>query len=323
MREFASIAVCLSITCSRASVLQSGSAAIIVMHIVRWKPGPKGACEIDNQAFERRNGAMRLFVLLMSLLASACSSTGKRLDDLAHAAGLSRSIVEGNTFQHVVYANSDVGSPELIVFLDGDGRPWTSDGRRASVDPTTRNPIALELLARTDAPAIYVSRPCYQQLRDASCSPRLWTQARYSDEVIASMAAAIRKVAAARSASQIVLVGYSGGGALAVLIAEHLEHVDAVITLAANLDIDAWSQYHGYLPLTESLNPSLSDHAHPWFEMHFQGQHDTNVPAATTDAYFMRYPAAHRELIDAFDHACCWVNAWPSLYGRVRSEDRK
>ena len=81
--------------------------------------------------------------------------------------------------------------------------------------------------------------------------------------------------------------------------------------------------YHGYRPLTESLNPSLSGHAHPWFEMHFQGERDANVPAVTTDAYFTRYPTAHRELIDAFDHACCWVDAWPSLYRRVRPEDGK
>jgi dienelactone hydrolase len=259
---------------------------------------------------------MRTAVLLMSLAMSACSSTGERLDDIAQKAGLSRSIVEGEGFQHVVYANQASVDAELIVFLDGDGRPWTSDGQEPSSDPTTRRPIALELLARTNAPATYVSRPCYQQLMNANCAPRLWTQARYSEEVVASIAAAIHEIATARSVSRIALVGYSGGGTLAVLVAERLEDVESVITLAANLDIEAWAKHHGYLRLTESLNPAQSNRSHPWREMHFQGERDTNVPAKTTDAYFARYPAARRETLDGFDHACCWVHAWPSLLAR-------
>jgi pimeloyl-ACP methyl ester carboxylesterase len=266
---------------------------------------------------------MHRFILVMSLFAGACSSTGEHIDDVALAAGLSRSVAAGDPFPHVIYANrsaADAQLRELIVFLDGDGRPWSLDGQHPSPDPTTHQPIALELLTRTRAPSVYVSRPCYQQLANARCSPRLWTQARYSEEVVTSMAIAIHHVAEEHASPRLTLVGYSGGGALAELVAERLENVEAVITLAANLDIDAWTRHHEYLPLTESLNPARSERTHPWREMHFQGGHDTNVPAATTDAYFIRYPAAHRELIDAFDHACCWVNVWPSLFARVKEE---
>jgi pimeloyl-ACP methyl ester carboxylesterase len=121
-------------------------------------------------------------------------------------------------------------------------------------------------------------------------------------------------------ASQLVLIGYSGGGALAVLIAERLEDVTAVITLAANLDIEAWANHHHYLPLAQSLNPARSLRAHPWPEFHFSGLKDTVVPAATTDRYFQRYPAARRLAIEAADHVCCWEAQWPALLARVQRE---
>ena len=49
---------------------------------------------------------------------------------------------------------------------------------------------------------------------------------------------------------EVTFVGYSGGGVLAVLIAERLDNVAGVITVGANLDTDAWTEHHGYLPLT-------------------------------------------------------------------------
>ena len=57
-----------------------------------------------------------------------------------------------------------------------------------------------------------------------------------------------------------------------------------VITVGANLDTDAWTQHHGYLPLTGSLNPAASTAKHPWPEAHLYGGRDTIVPASTTFA---------------------------------------
>ena len=38
-----------------------------------------------------------------------------------------------------------------------------------------------------------------------------------------------------------------------MLIAERLENVTAVVTIAANLDTDAWTEHHKYLPMSQSL----------------------------------------------------------------------
>ena len=258
-------------------------------------------------------------LLLLPLLFQGCLSNAQRIDRQAQHAGLTRSIVTGTVYRHVLYV-SDGPSPELVVYLDGDGLPWGRDGQHAASDPTTRNPLALKLLIASDAPGVYLSRPCYQELRDAGCTPQVWTSGRYASDVVGSMAAAIRRIAAQRRSPPIVLVGYSGGGVLALLIAEQLDHVAKVITLGANLDTDAWTQHHGYLPLTDSLSPASSTHLHAWPELHLQGGRDVVVPASTTDAYFLRYPDAQRRTFADYDHVCCWVRTWPTLFESLRKD---
>lgn len=264
---------------------------------------------------------MRLPILLLSLcLLQACATSAARIDAVAQRAGLTRTVVAGSGFRHVVYANlpaTQARSQPLVIFLEGDGRPWTRDGLNPTDDPTGDEPFALELMIRTAQPALYVSRPCYQ-LRDPQCEARLWTSARYSEEIVASMTAAILALADDRAAPAVTLVGYSGGGVLAVLIAEHLDRVREVITIGANLDIDAWTQARGFLPLAESLNPARSQRRHLWPEVHYHGGHDRIVPPDTRDDYFVRYPQARREVIGDYDHTCCWLESWPSLLDRAR-----
>jgi hypothetical protein len=260
----------------------------------------------------------------MSLALAGCASESQRIDHAASAAGLSRTIVNGTSYRHVVYSNAPAragvipdSASRLFVFLDGDGRPWSDDGRQPRADPTTRNALALKLLMQTPAAGIYISRPCYQQILDAGCSTASWTSARYANDIVASIASVVREVSTRGSFAEVVLIGYSGGGALAPLVAERLENVAAVITIAANLDTDAWTTYHHYLPLADSLNPATSDRAHPWREIHLNGELDTVVPESTTAAYFSRYTAATRWPYAQFDHVCCWAEQWPDVFGRI------
>lgn len=257
----------------------------------------------------------RCVLILAAVTLTGCASNGARIDRIAADAGLSKRIVPGLLHAHVVYEKAvpvTARVNRLYVFLDGDGSPWGSSGMQPAIDPTTRNPLALRLLLATNAPGVYVARPCYQELRDEQCSSERWTGGRYSEAVVGSLLAAIGNEATKYRAEQLVIVGYSGGGALAVLIAERLNDVAAVITIGANLDIVAWADHHRYLPLTQSLNPAQSERPHPWTEFHFQGVNDSIVPVGTTDAYFERYPQAKRIAVDA-DHVCCWVKNWPGL----------
>ena len=257
----------------------------------------------------------RFATLLLALFLAGCTTNAIRIERLAATLGMSRSVVEAGGFRTPIFMRGVAGAPRepgapLGIFIEGDGVPWRAD-------PTTGDPIALKLLGQTPPPAAYVSRPCYQDMTSPRCTADRWTMQRYSDEIVGSMTEAVRMAAAQVNARRVVLVGYSGGGVLAVLIAERLDNVAGVVTVGANLDIDAWARQLGYLPLTGSLNPASSTAAHRWPEIHLYGARDAKVPPATADAYFKRFPQAKRQIVDANDHVCCWVEQWPQLWGEL------
>ena len=232
-------------------------------------------------------------MLLLALFLAGCTSNATRIEELAAALGMTRSVVVAGGFRSPIFMRGAPGPQDatLAIFIEGDGVPWEG-GRQPSLDPATRDPIALKLLAQTPLPAAYVARPCYHDMTGGRCTPERWTMARYSDEIVSSMTEVVRTTALQAKARSVVLVGYSGGGVLAVLIAERLDNVSAVITVGANLDTDAWTRHHDYLPLSGSLNPASSTAEHRWPETHLYGARDQTVPPATVEAYFKRYSGA-------------------------------
>ena len=267
------------------------------------------------------NIRLALNAMLATLLLGGCTSAGQRLDQRAREAGLETVHITAGEFPSIVYlkrsaaadhATGSISAGPLTIFLESDGIPWR-DGRQPSTDPTTLQPVALEILMRSAGPSAYISRPCYNGVRSDKCNVEHWTGARYSTEIVESMVATVREAQRRVGAESVSFVGYSGGGALAVLVAEQLDNVVSVITVAANLDTDAWTEHHKYLRLSQSLNPALSDKPHPWPELHLRGANDGVVPPATTERYFARYPRAQQRTIEGFDHVCCWVQEWPAI----------
>jgi pimeloyl-ACP methyl ester carboxylesterase len=260
----------------------------------------------------------RTALLLLALFLAGCTSNATRIEELAAALGMTRSVVVTDAFRSPIFMRGAPGPQHatLAIFIEGDGVPWEG-GRQPSLDPATRDPVALKLLAQTPVSAAYVARPCYHDMSGERCTPERWTMERYSDEIVSSMTDVVRTTALQAKARSVVLVGYSGGGVLAVLIAERLDNVSAVITVGANLDTDAWTRHHDYLPLSGSLNPAASTAEHRWPETHLYGARDQNVPPATAEAYFKRHPGARRRIVDANDHVCCWVEQWPQLWREI------
>jgi len=261
----------------------------------------------------------RLAACAAAIAAHGCASTpSARYDAIAVDLGLHREIVEGRGYAHAVYARAPAGGESLHVYLESDGSPWIGETRVAE-DPTPSEPVALELLRADPSPAVLLGRPCYHGLKPASgCDPRLWTSARYSEEVVASMASAVQRVAERHRARRLVLIGYSGGGTLAMLLAERLANVRALITIAGNLDTDAWTRLHGYTPLTGSLNPARRAPLPPAIaQLHLAGGRDRNVPAALIEPVVRRQPKAQLRVYDDADHACCWTRRWPQVLAEV------
>ncbi|VAW76078.1 hypothetical protein MNBD_GAMMA13-1562 [hydrothermal vent metagenome] len=194
-------------------------------------------------------------VCVLAIQVGACASPAARNDKFALSKGFERSEVSGAEFTHAVYQSKGSATDIWHIYIEGDGTPWKRS-HIISADPTPRNPLMLKLMAMDASPAIYLGRPCYHgMVTEPACDPWIWTHGRYSERAVASMSAALDRLISLNSIKQLVLIGHSGGGTLAILLAERTPQTQAVVTLAGNLDIERWAQYHNYSPLTGSLNP--------------------------------------------------------------------
>lgn len=249
---------------------------------------------------------------------AGCATPAERIDRLATSSGFDRRVVAGDGFEHLVYVKTS-GRPEdgFRVYLEGDGTPWITP-RRVAEDPTPRRPLALRLMALDPGPALYLGRPCYFDL-SRNCRPAYWTGARYSGAVVDSMVAALRTARRELGwGGKVTLVGYSGGGTLAMLMAPRVKDVATVVTLAANLDVAGWARLHGYSPLSESLDPAdQSPLPARVRQVHLVGGEDRNVPPRITRDFAERQRGAEVVEYPRYDHHCCWEEVWRSVLDRL------
>ena len=252
-----------------------------------------------------------LFIVVFMI--TGCSNASSVFAIKAQRIGFKTAFIQGTNFKHTIYENGIAKHKKrLHVYLGGDGTPWFK-GRYITRDPTPVKPVMLTLMQQDTSAAIYLGRPCYHQLNmPSNCHPSLWTNKRYSSIVINSMVAALKQYIQQHQDLNIKnidikLLGFSGGGTLAMLMASRLESVSTVITFAGNLDTDAWTAYHGFLPLTGSLNPAkqapLPSHIK---QIHLAGGLDKTVPAFMIKATLKRQPNARYILLKSADHHCCW-----------------
>ena len=245
---------------------------------------------------------------------------------IAAQAGWQRQLVSAAPFNLVAYRPALFPAlvTTLTVYIEGDGVAWINRSL-VSLDPTPQDPIALKLALRDpSATAIYLARPCqYVDEQEAqACGLTWWTQQRFAPTVVQAMSHAIDVLQQQTGAQHLVLVGYSGGGALAALIAAQRTDVALLLTVAGNLDHVAWTRLHRVAPLTGSLNPAdewraLADIP----QQHWVGGQDMIVPVAIAQSYAARFPKQQQpviQVIPEFDHHCCWEERWVELLSTVR-----
>ncbi|CAA0088225.1 Uncharacterised protein [Zhongshania aliphaticivorans] len=256
------------------------------------------------------------------VLLSACSSPSQRIYKMASGYGMEQLTIRGNPFQHVAYLKmAQVESQRLHVYIEGDGRPWLY-GREIAEDPTSLKPLALTLANLDAENVLYLGRPCYMGFANSGvCEKKYWTSARYAAEVVASMSTALKAVLDELDVKSVHLIGYSGGGSLAMLMATEpflsaVPSIEKVVTIAANLNVDAWTQHHNYLPLNESLDPSLQTYPNTVSFLHYAGSADKNIPASQLLDFVAEQGGSHKILADV-DHNCCWAQRWPMLLPQV------
>lgn len=218
------------------------------------------------------------------------------------------------------------GGSELATFyIEGDGAAWPTPYHPPR-DPTPARPLALALAAADPAALmVYLGRPC-QYLDTAAlqaCDSAYWSGRRFAPEVIAAYDESISRIKRQTGIRRIVLVGYSGGGVIAALLAARRDDVERLVTVAAPLATAEWVAWHGVSPLKGSLDPADSgENVRLPRGVHFVGSNDRTVPAAIVER-FVRRRGGRIEAIPGFDHECCWARDWAALLGRVTVQEAK
>ena len=176
------------------------------------------------------------------------------------------------------YKIQKAGDP-LKVYIEGDGHAFDAQGRPTD-NPTPTGVFLRELASEDPSPnVVYLGRPC-QYLQAGACSEKDWTDGRFSKEIINSMNQYVLTMMKKARSEQLVLVGFSGGAQIAGWIGvKNPKQVKKLITIAGVLDHEAWTRYHGDMPLTKSLN--LTEKKKDFLKLnqvHYAGENDKVVP---------------------------------------------
>lgn len=171
------------------------------------------------------------------------------------------------------------------IYIEGDGVAYVTRNR-PSLDPTPRTPTGLLLAREDDSLAVaYLGRPC-QYVTCEACRPVHWTTGRFSETVLEAMNRLVDKAKRQAEAKRVILFGYSGGGAVAALLAAQRTDVDMLVTICGNLDHAAWTRLHGVTPLDGSLNPiSVADRLSDIRQIHYVGSEDEIVPPSVVQSF--------------------------------------
>ncbi|MEQ8377241.1 alpha/beta hydrolase [Parvibaculum sp.] len=260
-------------------------------------------------------------------LAAACSVADPaarkvEADAMANEARLLPLTIETASFDLYARIRTTGATDRLTVYIEGDGFAWKRTNE-ISADPTPLNPVALHLAAADPSPAVaWLARPCQFTggLTARGCADTFWTEARYGETVIAAMNEAVDELKAQTGAAKLDLVGYSGGGTVAALLALRRDDIATLRTVASPLDTDAFTSVHGVSRLSSSLNPAENAPALATLpQIHYAGEDDEIVPAEINRRFLARMGESRCTALVTLpdmDHHD-WAEIWPSLMARM------
>ena len=278
--------------------------------------------EFSNTIQTHTSLVKKVFAFLITLLLISACQTTRNTQPFVWP---ENAIVTTSQFKHMVLIQGEKNTSRLHVYIEGDGRPF-SNRFQISTDPSPRHPLMLELMAQDKTASLYLGRPCYFTksnllMADEQCNYHWWTDARYSDAVVSSMIDALRQNLKKYAFKGVTLIGHSGGGTLALLMSERMPEVDQLVTLAGNLDTQAWARYHHYTPLSNSLNPAEKIKSlMPAKQLHFMGSKDDNIPPSLGQN-FLTQTGQQGRIIEGFDHSCCWDSRWQELLVEIDKQN--
>jgi pimeloyl-ACP methyl ester carboxylesterase len=256
--------------------------------------------------------------LLIALLTGCITPSIKHAETIGSTAALVREYIATPLFTYTIFIRTNDPTQTLHVYIEGDGVAWLSRYQPSS-DPTPDEPAALKLAALDPtANVVYLARPCQFTPRQMTprCQATYWTDKRFAPEVIDSISQALDQIKTRTHTSRLALIGYSGGGAVAALLAEKRHDIESLRTIAGYLDVAYVNQLHQVSAMPESLNPI--DQASALIQLpqiHFSGQNDHIIPSDVAARFVARTSTQCAQTIPVagMSHHGPWEREWPRL----------
>lgn len=265
-----------------------------------------------------------LVAVSVASLLTGCTTSPLYLDrdyaarGIAGKNGFTKNLIRGHDFILLSYVRiGETGKP-LVIYIEGDGLAWESRSRVSS-DPTPTEPLIMHLAALDPSPNVaYLARPGqYTSMGASPCDAKYWTAERFSPEVIEDMDLAVGRLRDMAGAPSVSLIGYSGGGAMAVLIAARRDDVAALRTIAGNLDHVAVSKRNNVSLLKGSLNPiDYADKLKGLPQRHFVASDDKVIPSYVAESFVENIGDEKHEsitIVRGVTHYSGWENKWCGL----------
>ena len=271
----------------------------------------------------RTKSLLRVSTAFALLAAAACAGAPLK-DDIANRLASPVWMVErqipAGPFNLTVYERMHTRYAPADIYIEGDGQAWLSN-TRLSLDPTPANPVALHLATRDKSDnLVWMARPCqYSGLieKETPCDATYWTDKRFAPEVLAAYNAALDEIKQRWNIESFNLIGFSGGGAIASILAAQRSDVASLRTVAGNLDHQTHSAYHNVSTLDGSLNPpEFAAKLASVPQVHFIGGQDEVVPPAVLHSYLQAVgdsSCVQYKFIQEAQHEQGWVDKWPEL----------
>lgn len=226
--------------------------------------------------------------LLVLALLSGCARPLANLEQSVAVRAGQIEIIHTSAFDLVSASTLGASKTDLLrVYIEGDGKAWATR-TQPSTDPSPRNLLMANLALADSMPSVYLARPCQFHKSDG-CGVAVWTDQRFSAPVIQSFNEAVDKLKARHGANTLQLIGYSGGGYVAMVLAGEREDVQSVQTLAGNLDPAEWTRHHHLSPLSGLRDYKQLPRVQSLPQHHFVGSADEIVPPALVESFVRKY----------------------------------
>lgn len=274
-------------------------------------------------AFKKPIYAFLLGTSLLGIASCAPATLSGRQDLATNIAAQSRMVrhnYKTEPFELTGYQRITTPSAPLRLYIEGDGLAWLSKST-PSLNPTPTEPIAFKLAAKDNAPNVaWLARPCQYtgKTNGSLCEMDYWTGKRYAPEVLRSYNSALDKIKQDTGISSFELVGFSGGGTVAALLAGQRNDIVNLRSVAGNLDHRAHSEVHSvsYLNAASLNPPQYAAKLASVPQYHFIGADDPIVPRQVYDRYLSVMPSSaciQAKVVPGASHNEGWIENWPSL----------